>query len=159
MTLAPLARDETASGVAADPTLGTVAPPVGLYVHVPFCVSLCPYCDFVVVAGAAARGPTNKIDALAAALTTELNLRADDLDGRFGRPGSSPARPPLGTVYFGGGTPSLLSADTVAGLLATIRARFGLASDAEITIEANPGPDERGDAGALAKAGINRISY
>jgi oxygen-independent coproporphyrinogen III oxidase len=147
--------------------------PVGLYVHVPFCVSLCPYCDFVVVAGAAARGPTNRIEALTAALTTELNLRADVLDARFGAPRAAPARtvraatvkgtrstrPPLDTVYFGGGTPTLLSADTIATLLATIRARYGLARDAEVTIEANPGPDERGDAAALAQAGINRISY
>jgi oxygen-independent coproporphyrinogen III oxidase len=149
-------------------------PPAGLYVHIPFCISLCPYCDFVVVAGAAARGPTNKIDALAAALTTELDLRADALDARFGPPRHSPplpaptrpaptrpapTRPPLETVYFGGGTPTLLSPDIVAGLLARIRARYGLAPDAEITIEANPGPDERGDAAALARAGINRISY
>ena len=133
-------------------------PPAGLYVHVPFCVSLCPYCDFVVVAGAAARGPTNKIESLAAALTAELNLRADALDARFGPP-SGTTRPPLDTVYFGGGTPTILPAATIADLLATIRTRYGLAPDAEVTIEANPGPDERGDAAALARAGINRISY
>ena len=133
-------------------------PPVGLYVHIPFCVSLCPYCDFVVVAGAAARGPANRIAALAAALTTELALRADALDERFGLPATS-TRPALETVYVGGGTPTLLSADIVAGVLATIRDRYGLAPDAEVTIEANPGPDERGDPAALAQAGINRISF
>jgi putative oxygen-independent coproporphyrinogen III oxidase len=136
----------------------TTGPPVGLYVHIPFCVSLCPYCDFVVVAGAAARWPTNRIAALAAALTTELELRADALDATFGTPGSS-TRPPLETVYLGGGTPTLLSADVVAALLTTVRERFGVAPDAEVTIEANPGPDERGDAAALARAGINRISF
>ena len=134
------------------------APPVGLYLHIPFCVSLCPYCDFVVVAGAAARGPANRIATLAAALRTELELRADVLDAAFGPPGSG-RRPALDTVYLGGGTPTLLPADTVAELLATVVRRFGVAAGAEVTIEANPGPDERGDAAALARAGINRISF
>ena len=133
-------------------------PPVGLYVHVPFCISLCPYCDFVVVAGAAARGPTNRLAALAAALRTELELRADDVDRRFGTPGTGD-RPPLETVYLGGGTPTLLPTDDIAALLETVRARFGIAAAAEITIEANPGPDERGDAASFAGLGINRISF
>jgi oxygen-independent coproporphyrinogen-3 oxidase len=133
-------------------------PPVGLYIHIPFCVSLCPYCDFVVVAGAAARGPANRIAALATALETELELRADALDATFGPPGTA-ARPALDTVYLGGGTPTLVPADTIGRIVATVARRFGVAPDAEITIEANPGPDERGDAAALAAAGINRISF
>ncbi len=132
-------------------------PPVGLYVHIPFCVSLCPYCDFVVVAGAATRGPSNRIGAFVAALEAEIGLRADALDAAFGVPGG-PRRPALDTVYLGGGTPSLLPGDVVAGLLGTIRERFGVAPGAEITIEANPGPDERGDPDALIRAGITRIS-
>ncbi|MBA2721082.1 MAG: coproporphyrinogen III oxidase family protein [Chloroflexi bacterium] len=133
-------------------------PPVGLYIHVPFCVSLCPYCDFVVVAGAAARGPANRLGALAAALRTELGLRGDALDATFGAPGWA-GRPALDTVYLGGGTPTLLPAAEIGAILAVVRERFGVAADAEITIEANPGPDERGDASALAAAGINRISF
>jgi oxygen-independent coproporphyrinogen-3 oxidase len=133
-------------------------PPVGLYIHIPFCVSLCPYCDFVVVAGSAARGPTNRIAAFVTALLNELELRADALDERFGPPGS-PGRPPLDTVYLGGGTPSLLAADVVADLLALVRRRYGTAPAAEVTIEANPGRDERGDPAAFAGAGVTRISY
>jgi oxygen-independent coproporphyrinogen-3 oxidase len=135
-----------------------VGPPLGLYIHIPFCISLCPYCDFVVVAGAAARGPTNRVAAYTVALLTELELRADALDSLFGLPGTT-QRPPLATVYLGGGTPSLLPPDVLAGLLATVQRRFGVAPGAEITIEANPGPDERGDPAALARAGITRISF
>ncbi len=66
---------------------------------------------------------------------------------------------PLETVYFGGGTPSLLPPDAIARLLERIRARFGLTAGAEVTLEANPGPDERGDARAWRDAGITRISF
>ena len=138
------------AGVAAPPV---AAPPVALYVHIPFCVSLCPYCDFVVFAGAAARGPTARIDAFLAALHVELDLRADALDAAF------PAgRPPLETVYLGGGTPSLLPAEAIGGVLERVRGRFGIADGAEVTLEANPGPDERGDAAALRAAGVTRLS-
>ena len=93
-------------------------PPVALYVHVPFCVSHCPYCDFVVVAGREARGPANRIGAFVAALEVELELRADALDARWGPTGTG-ARPALDSVYLGGGTPSLLPAPTIARLIAT----------------------------------------
>ena len=128
------------------------AAPVALYVHIPFCVSLCPYCDFVVYAGASARGPRKRVAAFLEALETELDLRADAL-------GDSSAPGPLETVYFGGGTPSLLPPEAVARLLDRIRARFGLIAGAEVTLEVNPGPDERGDARAWREAGITRLSY
>jgi putative oxygen-independent coproporphyrinogen III oxidase len=142
------------SSVAPSSVAPVVAsPPLALYLHVPFCVSLCPYCDFVVYAGAAARGPGARVDAFDRALRIELELRAAALDESFGT-----ARPALETVYLGGGTPSLLPADVVAGLLGLVRERFGLAHDAEVTIEANPGRDERGDARALRAAGVTRLS-
>ena len=133
-------------------------PPVALYVHFPFCISLCPYCDFVVIAGSAARGPRNRIGQFLDALLIELELRADALDAIFGRPGRG-GRAPLGSVYLGGGTPSLLPPDEVARLLGRVGERFALADDAEITLEANPGPDERGDPAALRQAGSTRISF
>lgn len=133
-------------------------PPVALYIHVPFCVSLCPYCDFVVIAGSAARGPRNRIASFVDALLVELELRADALDAAFGVPGSS-RRPALETVYLGGGTPSLLSPEDIERLLGRVRSRFGLGPDAEVSLEANPGPDERGDPVALRSAGITRISF
>jgi len=127
-------------------------PALGLYVHLPFCVSICPYCDFVVYAGADARGPRNRIDLLVDALIVEIGLRAE-----AGR--ADPAGRPLSTIYLGGGTPSLLPAAALLRILGAIRAAFGIAPGAEITLEANPGPDERGDAGAQAEAGITRISF
>ena len=134
----------------APPTAG---PPVALYVHIPFCVSLCPYCDFVVFAGAAARGPRARVDAFLDALHAELDLRADALDDRFGM-----ARPALDSVYLGGGTPSLLPSEAVAAILDHVRHRYGVAPGAEITLEANPGPDEQGDMIGFASAGVTRVS-
>ena len=133
--------------------MATAVPPVALYIHIPFCVSLCPYCDFVVYAGASARGPKARVDAFLGALLTELHLRADALDVAFGR-----ERPALETVYLGGGTPSLLPTQAVAGLLDLVRVRYGVAEGAEVTLEANPGPDERGDGAALRAAGVTRLS-
>ena len=121
--------------------------PVGLYVHFPFCVSICPYCDFVVYGGRAARGRASQVERLVAALSAEVRLRAADASG-----------PPLATVYLGGGTPSLMTAQHVERLLAEIDAGFGIADGAEVTIEVNPGPDERGDLRGFRAAGVNRVS-
>ncbi len=138
-------------GSPAPPT-GSPAPPVALYVHVPFCLSICPYCDFVVYAGRTARGPASRVEAYLGALRAELDLRADALDAAPG------GRPPLRSVYLGGGTPSLLPARAVGTLLDHVRRRYGLAPGAEVTIEANPGLDERGDLAGFAAAGVTRLS-
>jgi oxygen-independent coproporphyrinogen-3 oxidase len=130
-----------------------VRSPVALYVHVPFCVSVCPYCDFVVVAGSAARGPRNRVAAFVEAVLIELDLRADALDQTVGLD-----RPALRSLYLGGGTPSLLPPVSLVRIIEAARRRFGLAPDAEVTIEANPGPDERGDPAALRDAGVTRLS-
>jgi oxygen-independent coproporphyrinogen III oxidase len=133
-------------------------PPVALYVHLPFCVARCPYCDFVVYAGADARGPRARTERLYAAVERELELRADALDEMFGRPDASGPRNALRTVYFGGGTPSLIPVERFERLMTAVRTRFGIAPGAEVTLEANPGPDERGDAAAFVRAGVTRIS-
>jgi oxygen-independent coproporphyrinogen-3 oxidase len=139
-------------------------PPVALYVHLPFCLARCPYCDFVVYAGALARGPRSIAGRLYEALCRELELRADGLDERFGapdesgRPPGGDGRPPVRSVYFGGGTPSLVGGEWLERLMAVVRRRYGLAPGAEVTLEANPGPDERGDPAVFAVAGVNRIS-
>ncbi len=132
---------------------------MALYLHLPFCVARCPYCDFVVYAGSDARGPRARTERLYEAVCRELELRADALDERFGPPGAGRLRAPLESVYFGGGTPSLVTGEWLERLLATVRTRFGIAPDAEITLEANPGPDERGDLAAFQRAGATRISF
>ena len=118
--------------------------PVALYVHFPFCLSICPYCDFVVYGGRAARGPGSRIDALLEALVVEIGLRG--------------AGGPLASVYLGGGTPSLMSAEQVGRILGAANRQFGIKGDAEITIEVNPGPTERGDLAGFRAAGVNRLS-
>ena len=91
--------------------------------------------------------------ALHTALLAELELRARDVDAHFGR-----RRPALRSVYLGGGTPSLMSASQVEALLQAVADRLGIAEGAEITLEANPGPDEMGDLAAFRSAGVNRLS-
>ncbi|MEO7663932.1 MAG: coproporphyrinogen-III oxidase family protein [Candidatus Limnocylindrales bacterium] len=145
---------DDAPGPSRDVPDDAPGPPAGLYVHVPFCVSVCPYCDFVVLGGASTRGPTNRIATFTAALSRELELRADVLDARWGR-----TRPPLRSLYLGGGTPSLLPPRDVAGLVDLVASRYGLAPDVEVTLEANPGPDERGAASDWVAAGVTRISF
>ena len=137
-------------------------PPVALYVHLPFCVARCPYCDFTVYAGGDARGPRARTERLYEAVGLELQLRADALDARFGPPGTDPAagsRPSLRSVYFGGGTPSLVPPERLVAFLDTIRGRYGIAPGAEVTLEANPGLDERGDVAAFRRAGVTRVSF
>lgn len=110
-----------------------------LYVHVPFCRLVCAYCDFVTVGGRAHDIP-RYVDALLAELAT---------------------RPPIGelrTIYFGGGTPSLLPAREVARITASARAHWGGASVEEVTLEANPSAREAPDWAALRDSGVNRVS-
>ncbi len=129
------------------------SPPAALYVHVPFCLSVCPYCDFVVHGGADASGPRSLVQPFVDAVICEIGLRAAVVGSAFG-----PARPPLDSVYFGGGTPSLLLPRVVSRLLRAIDDGFGLAGDAEVTLEANPGPADRGDLAGFRAAGVNRLS-
>jgi hypothetical protein len=127
--------------------------PIALYIHVPFCLSICPYCDFVVYGGAAARGARSRVDALVDALETEIGLRARAACDQVGV-----GRPRLASIYLGGGTPSLLSARQVARLLTAAADGFGLVANAEVSLEANPGAADRGDLAGFRAAGVNRLS-
>ena len=118
------------------------ARPEGLYIHIPFCATKCPYCDFNTYAGIEAMmGP------YLAALREEIELWGEVLGG-----------PRLDTVFFGGGTPSYLPAGSIAMLLAAVRGAFRLADGAEITAEANPDDLDTGKLASLLDAGVNRLS-
>ncbi len=116
--------------------------PIGLYVHVPFCLSKCPYCDFYSLA----RPTEEQLDAYAARVCAALDEWAARLPDTT-----------ADTLYFGGGTPALLGGERLALVIDRARARFGLA-DAEITLEANPADDLHDTLAAFAAAGGNRLS-
>lgn len=113
----------------------------GLYIHVPFCASKCIYCGFYSVVNQALEQDYIQ------SLHQEMELRKDYLKGA-----------PIRTIYFGGGTPSLLSTDTLASLLEHIRKVFPLASEPEISLEANPEQLTAGYCRQLWSTGINRLS-
>jgi oxygen-independent coproporphyrinogen III oxidase len=117
----------------------TDARAAGLYIHVPFCASKCPYCDFFSIASA------DMIDAWCAAVCRELDLYCARFDS-------------FETLYFGGGTPSLLSTQQLGSLMEHVRARVHVAADAECTIEVNPDDLSREKACALHDLGFNRLS-
>jgi oxygen-independent coproporphyrinogen-3 oxidase len=115
---------------------------LGLYLHIPFCRRKCPYCDFF-------SGPasTAQLRAYPALLQRHLEWA-----GKHGWHG------PVATVYFGGGTPSLLPPRAVGSLLAAVAQDFGLTSEAEITLEANPGTVTPQSLAGYRAAGVNRLS-
>ena len=131
-------------------------PSHSLYVHVPFCLSVCPYCDFVVHGGRAATEGGGVLDAFQEALLAELKLRAAAPGSET--PASEPRSHGLDTVYLGGGTPSLLGPRRIAALLEGADRELGIARGAEVTIEVNPGPRDRGDLGGFVAAGVTRVS-
>ena len=117
--------------------------PLALYVHLPWCVRKCPYCDFNSHQLKSARPDATYIDSLLRDFDAELPLIA----GRR-----------IDTVFFGGGTPSLFAPEDFERLLRELRLRIAVAADAEITLEANPGTIERGRFAGYRDAGINRVS-
>lgn len=118
----------------------------GLYLHIPFCERRCHYCDFNTY-----EGMTDLAQDYCAALAQDLRASA------AGGPG--PVAGGLRSVYFGGGTPSLLEPDLLLGLLEQARASFGLAQDAEVTVEVNPGTAQTAALERLRLGGVNRISF
>ncbi|MBU4610152.1 oxygen-independent coproporphyrinogen III oxidase-like protein [Achromobacter sp. GG226] len=121
----------------------TLLPPLALYIHVPWCVRKCPYCDFNSHEAPTALPEAEYLAALAADLEQALPLI-------WGRK--------IVSVFVGGGTPSLLSAHAVDSMLALVRSYLPLLPEAEITLEANPGASEAERFAAYAQSGVNRIS-
>jgi putative oxygen-independent coproporphyrinogen III oxidase len=134
----PLALPVTTESIAFK-----ALPPLALYVHIPWCVRKCPYCDFNSHQAPGAVPESEYVAALIADLESALPMV-------WGRP--------VRTVFIGGGTPSLFSAGAIDELLAAVRARLHLATDAEITLEANPGTFESEKFAGFRAAGVNRLS-
>ncbi|MEQ9737542.1 MAG: radical SAM protein, partial [Algiphilus sp.] len=120
-------------------------PPLALYVHLPWCVQKCPYCDFN---SHGLREGALPETAYTEALLADLRWEAEAL--QTGRP--------LVSVFFGGGTPSLFSADRIGAVLEAADRTWGLAEDCEITLEANPGTADAAHFAGYRAAGVNRLS-
>jgi putative oxygen-independent coproporphyrinogen III oxidase len=118
-------------------------PPLSLYIHIPWCVRKCPYCDFN---SHEARGALQEKEYVAA-LIRDLELALPQIWGRK-----------VYTVFFGGGTPSLLSGESVEKIISSVRMLLPLDMGAEITLEANPGTVEAARFAAYREAGVNRLS-
>ena len=124
----------------------TLPPPRAAYLHIPFCLRRCFYCDFAVVAlGDKADGSRSQ------GIARYVELLLEEIAG-------SAAGPPLSSVYLGGGTPSLLTAEQVALLLEALRRRFGIAPGAEITLEMDPATFDQARLQAVLRRGVNRVS-
>ena len=119
-------------------------PPLSLYIHIPWCVRKCPYCDFNSHNAPSELPQDEYVDALLRDLDLDLPL----VQGR-----------PLVSVFFGGGTPSLFAPDRIARILDGVAARVQLPGDAEVTLETNPGTVEHGPFAGYLRAGVNRVSF
>jgi oxygen-independent coproporphyrinogen-3 oxidase len=124
--------------------MNAAAIPLSLYIHIPWCVRKCPYCDFNSHNAPDSLPQREYIEALVRDLDIDLSLAA----GRT-----------LQSIFFGGGTPSLFSPENIARILEATNARLDFASDIEITLETNPGTVEHGPFADYRQAGVNRISF
>lgn len=126
------------------PPLPHALPPLALYVHIPWCVRKCPYCDFNSHNAPQALPQDEYVDALLRDLDRDLALA----QGR-----------PLSSIFFGGGTPSLFAPDRIARILDGVAARLSMPPGIEVTLETNPGTVEHGPFAEYRRAGVNRISF
>ncbi|MDH2918283.1 MAG: radical SAM family heme chaperone HemW [Sideroxydans sp.] len=123
-------------------------PPLSLYIHIPWCVKKCPYCDFNSHEARSGGGVSAELEQqYVAALVRDLEMALPQIWGRK-----------VYTVFFGGGTPSLLSGAAIAEILRNVRMLLPLDLNAEITLEANPGTVEANKFAAFRDAGVNRLS-
>jgi oxygen-independent coproporphyrinogen-3 oxidase len=123
--------------------MGLLLPPLSLYIHIPWCVRKCPYCDFNSHQAPEALPQQDYVNTLLRDLEQELDL----VQGRE-----------LHSIFFGGGTPSLLSGAAVSDILEGVRRRIPLKTEAEVSLEANPGTAETERFHEYVEAGVNRIS-
>jgi len=129
--------------------MSLLAPPLSLYIHMPWCVKKCPYCDF----------NSHGLRSEPPPYADYINHLLADLDADRIDFGAALANRPVISIFFGGGTPSLFSPELIDRLLDGVRERLPLADAAEITLETNPGTVEHGRFDGYLAAGVNRISF
>jgi oxygen-independent coproporphyrinogen-3 oxidase len=139
----PEPNAENGDQVAVSAGSGFQLPPLAAYVHIPWCVRKCPYCDF----NSHAAGPSLPEDAYVTALLADLECDLDQVQSRR-----------LSSIFFGGGTPSLFSPGALGRILEGLEQRVGFSDDIEITLEANPGTFEQAKFRDYRSLGINRLS-
>ncbi|WZH36359.1 MAG: radical SAM family heme chaperone HemW [Microbacterium enclense] len=145
----PLGDPAPADGRLPDDLTIDPATDFGVYLHVPFCRVRCGYCDFNTYTASELRGARQ--DDFADTLVAEVRLAGQVMDAAGGRRAAS-------TVFFGGGTPTLLPPGDLAKMLDAVRAEFGIADGAEVTVEANPDTVDDAVMATLAAAGVSRVS-
>ena len=152
MTSSAVADDADESSRMAHHTLPTLS----AYVHIPFCASRCGYCDFNTYTASELQrdGTTVSVATYAQRVIREIELNAHSADSLF-----APVSRPLSTVFFGGGTPTLLSADDLVSILGGLKDTFGFLPDAEVTTEANPDSVDKKYLEILRDGGFTRISF
>ena len=119
-------------------------PPLTLYIHIPWCIRKCPYCDF----NSYAHDGAMPVDAYVAALLNDLQQDLAFVQDRN-----------ISSIFFGGGTPSLMPSTAISKIIQGIKQQLTLTDTTEITLECNPGSAEYSDFYTLREAGINRLSF
>jgi len=135
--------DDNAASEALTDAFSSIEPPLGLYIHIPWCVKKCPYCDF-----------NSHVSQQGLPEAAYVQALIDDIRWQQPNIGSRPIQ----SIFFGGGTPSLFSAQAIGDILAAVENQLGIAAGAEITLEANPGTAEAARFAGYRAAGVNRLS-
>ncbi len=149
-TSIPLAPTEPPWSAVASDALATV--PFGLYVHVPFCARRCGYCAFTTetLVDPSSRAAGDRVETYVAAAVAEIRASADTIGSLV---------PPLTSVFVGGGTPTMLAPSDLGRILGAAASSFDTAPDLEVTVESNPDGLVPGQLGAMAAAGVTRVSF
>ncbi|XP_004299192.1 PREDICTED: radical S-adenosyl methionine domain-containing protein 1, mitochondrial [Fragaria vesca subsp. vesca] len=153
----PLLRAFTQSPppVRQNALLAVHPPPTSAYVHLPFCRKRCHYCDFTIIALGSSSSSSNQPQGNDPRMVNYVQLLCREINAIKAE---HKTNPPLETVFFGGGTPSLVPPKLVSSILETLRLKFGLSSDAEISMEMDPGTFDGEKMKRMMELGVNRVS-
>ncbi|EHA8586409.1 oxygen-independent coproporphyrinogen-III oxidase-like protein sll1917 [Cocos nucifera] len=151
----PPPRPPTVCKFSSSADIPTLPPPTSAYVHLPFCRKRCHYCDFPIIALGSSSSSSSPSQENDPRIANYIHLLLQEIEAT--KPASHDQQP-LETVFFGGGTPSLVPPPLVALVLDALRSKFGMCTDPEISIEMDPGTFDRGRLEELLALGVNRVS-